>query len=87
MWVGVCGFVCSADVLYQLQDEPRGPCLQLGGLLPQQVSSSQIRVLRITSIVAAFTDEMRPAILSVGHLSTVCGGKGTFLCEVGYINF
>jgi hypothetical protein len=33
---GVC--FCSADLLHQLQDEPRGSRLQLGGLLPQQVS-------------------------------------------------
>jgi hypothetical protein len=37
----LCGFACSADLLHQLQDEPRGPRLQLGGLLPQQVSSHQ----------------------------------------------
>jgi hypothetical protein len=42
---GVCGFACSADLLHQLQDEPRGPRLQLGGLLPQQVSSHQTGVI------------------------------------------
>ena len=36
------GVIRSAHLLHQLQDEPRGSRLQLGGLLPQQVSPYQI---------------------------------------------